>query len=97
MMTKQQVLNMPYGIRYIGQHAHIKLRFTAKLLQRMSNDTELRRFAHELTIVYNNKGMHGHITGVVHRNSGLVDILYRVRKRQQHLLESETLNLFNND
>jgi hypothetical protein len=86
MITKQQMLGMPYGIRYIGQHIHIKLRFTSRLLWYMSKDLELRKFAQDLTIVYNNKGAHGHIIGVFHKNSGFVDTLYRVRKRQGQLL-----------
>lgn len=96
-MTQQQVLNMPYGIRYIGQYAHIKLRFTGELLQRMTQDPELKVFAHDLTIVYNKTRAHGHIAGVFHRNAGFVDILYRVKKRQETKLQLQTLTLFSHD
>lgn len=93
----EQMKNMRYGMVFFGSYVHIKLRFTASLLERMIQDPELKQFAQDLTIVYNKVRTHGHIAGVFHRNSGFVDILYRVRKRQETKLQVETLTLFSHE
>lgn len=95
--TKEQLLTMRYGMVNMGSYVHIKLRFTAQLLQRISQDPELKQFAQDLTIVYNKTSAHGHIAGVFHRSTGFIDILKRVQKRQENKLQLETLTLFSHD
>jgi hypothetical protein len=93
-LSSDQMRTMRYGIHSVGTHVHTKLRYTAQLIHRMTmHDPELKPFLNDITVSYNKAHTHGHIAFIAHQNTGLVQLIHRVEKRQRHLIKQHELEM----
>ena len=83
----EQVNTMRYGIHSVGNHVHIKLRFTALLTMRIAQDSELRPFLNEISVTYNRAHTHGHIACIAHQNAGLAKLIKKIENKQRGLIK----------
>jgi hypothetical protein len=91
-MTNEQIKQMPYGYKFVGQQLSLKLRFKADFLDVLAVDPAMLMFQADMTIAYNGPRTHGHIAVVTSNNNMFLWHFNKAKLRTEAILALRTAN-----
>lgn len=91
-MTNEQIKQMPYGYKFVGQQLSLKLRFKADFLDVLAVDPAMQQFKADMTIAYNGPRTHGHIAVVTNQNSQFLWHFNKAKLRTEAILALRIAN-----
>lgn len=81
---------MPFGIKQVGVHIHLKLRFKKDLLDLMLQDRSLLPYVDRLRVICNREKTHSIIAGIFHYDTHIAFHVYEAMHRAQIKLTNQS-------